>query len=102
MFQTKKIQNQLSEIDWDFAGYNPNGRGTGIHNIHWYPAPFPPGVAGTLIEILGVDCESFLDPFCGSSVAPFEAWFLGKKVFAVDNNHFPIDIANAKVQVIAQ
>jgi SAM-dependent methyltransferase len=102
MFQTKRIQNQLSEIDWDFAGYNPNGRGTGIHNIHWYPAPFPPGVAGTLIEILGSGCESFLDPFCGSSVAPFEAWFLGKKVFAVDNNHFAIDIANAKVQLIRE
>jgi DNA modification methylase len=96
----KSIQSQLSEIDWDFAGYNPNGRGTGIHSLHWYPAPFPPGVAGTLIEILGAKSETFLDPFCGSSVGPLEAWFLGKKVFAVDNNRFAIDLARAKIQFI--
>lgn len=102
MAPLKRIQTQLSEIDWDFAGYNPNGRGTGIHNIHWYPAPFPPGVAGTLIEILGVSGEAFLDPFCGSSVAPLEAWFLGKRVFAIDNNRFAIDIAEAKIQFIIE
>lgn len=102
MAPLKRIQTQLSEIDWDFAGYNPNGRGTGIHNIHWYPAPFPPGVAGTLIEILGANGGSFLDPFCGSSVAPLEAWFLGKKVFAIDNNRFAIDIAEAKIQFITE
>lgn len=102
MAPLKSIQSQLSEIDWDFAGYNPNGRGTGIHNLHWYPAPFPPGVAGTLIEILGAKSESFLDPFCGSSVGPLEAWFLGKKVFAVDNNRFAIDLAQAKIQFIKE
>src|SRR5947208_3370856 len=102
MAPLKSIQSQLNEIDWDFAGYNPNGRGTGIHNLHWYPAPFPPGVAGTLIEILGAKSESFLDPFCGSSVAPLEAWFLGKKVFAVDNNRFAIDLAKAKIQLIKE
>lgn len=100
MGSQKRILKQLNEVNWDFAGYNPNGRGTGIHNIHWYPAPFPPGVAGTLIDILGVDTQSFLDPFCGSSVAPFEAWFSGKKVFAIDNNHFAIEIAKAKAQFI--
>jgi DNA modification methylase len=102
MSPLQRIQTQLSEIDWDFAGYNPNGRGTGIHNIHWYPAPFPPGVAGTLIEILGDRSESFLDPFCGSSVAPLEAWLLGKRVFAFDNNRFAIDIAEAKIQLIEE
>lgn len=99
---SKDILRQLDNVDWDFSGYVPNGRSLGIHNIHWYPAPFPPAVAGTLIDILGGRSTTFLDPFCGSSVAPLEAWFRGKKAFGIDNNRFAIQMAEAKTQLIRE
>jgi DNA modification methylase len=96
MITTKDIAKGLGEVDWDFSGFVPNGKGPGIQGLHWYPAPFPPAVAGTLIDILGSDCRTFLDPFSGSGVAPLEAWFRGKRAFGIDNNRFAIKLGRAK------
>jgi DNA modification methylase len=101
MHQTNTVVRQLREIDWDFSGFFPGERSVGIHGIHWYPAPFPPAVASTLIDILGTKAEVLLDPFCGSSVAPIEAWFRGKRAFGLDVNQFAIEISRSKVQLLA-
>lgn len=100
MINVKNVAKSLNEIDWDFSGFKPNGKGPGIHGIHWYPAPFPPAVAGTLIDILGADYRSFLDPFCGSGVAPLEAWYRGKRAFGIDNNRFAIKIGRVKNSIV--
>jgi hypothetical protein len=72
----------------------------GLQRIHWYPASFPPAIPGTLIDILGSGTNYFLDPFCGSGVAPIEAWLRGNIAVGIDNNPLAIEIGRAKIDLI--
>ncbi len=102
MKDRKEIIRQLEEIDWDFAGFTGSNRTGNIHGLHWYPAPFPPALAGTLVDILASRGDVLLDPFSGSGVAPIEAWFRGLQAFGVDNNRFVVTLSQAKVALIAE
>jgi DNA modification methylase len=95
------IIRRLEEIDWDFADFKGNNHTGDIHGLHWYPAPFPPVLAGTLIDILSSEGDAFLDPFSGSGVAPIEAWLRGLQAFGIDNNRFAVTLSQAKVQLVA-
>jgi len=54
-----------------------------------------------LIDILAPhESDLVLDPFCGSGVAPIEAWFRNRVAIGVDNNCFAIEIAKSKVDLI--
>ncbi len=92
---------RLNRIDWDFAGYLPNGNGADLHTLHWYPATFIPAVAGTLIDLLSTG-DRFLDPFCGAGSAVLEAWFRGKRSCGIDSNGFALRICEAKVALAVE
>ena len=94
------VRWNLSRVDWDFTGFVPSATSTGIHTLHWYPAPFPPALAGTLIDILSSPGDTFLDPFAGTGVAPIEAWLRGHRVIGIDSNDFAIRLCKAKVQLL--
>ncbi|HEX3960602.1 MAG TPA: DNA methyltransferase [Trebonia sp.] len=94
------VQELLNRVDWNFVDYNPSERAPEVHGLHWYPAPFPPGLAGTLIEILG-DGGTFLDPFSGSGVGPIEAWLRGYKAVGIDVNPMAVRIGQAKAHLLA-
>jgi hypothetical protein len=95
----RDVVRALAEVDWDFADFRP-ATTDGIHTIHWYPAIFPPGVAGTSIDILRGSGRTFLDPFCGSGVATTEAWFRGLRAVGIDNNRFAIEMSRAKLPLV--
>src|SRR6266496_1723489 len=94
-----ELHDLLERIDWNFLDYNPSERAPEIHGLHWYPAPFPPGLAGTLIEVLGTGGK-YLDPFSGSAVGPIEAWLRGYTAFGIDVNPSANRIARAKVALL--
>ncbi len=101
--QVDSALSVLRTIDWDFSGYVPSARERGVQSVHWYPAPFPPALAGTLLDALNGKRRAntrVLDPFSGSAVAPIEAWARGFCVEGVDNNWFAIQIARAKVRIL--
>ena len=98
--EPEQVRWQLSRVKWDFSGFVPSADVSGIHSLHWYPAPFPPALAATLIDILGVRGGVFVDPFAGSGVAPIEAWLRGHRVLGVDNNHLAIEICRAKTRLL--
>ena len=100
MANRKSIVEEFSAVDWDFPGFRPGCGESGIHDLHWYPAPFPPGLAGTMLDILGCKDATFLDPFCGVGIAPLEAWFRGARAFGCDNNRFVLEICRAKIDLI--
>jgi DNA modification methylase len=95
----REPRDVLSSIDWDFRNYVPLADGAELQRLHWYPAPFPPALAGTLVEILGDPHDRVLDPFSGSGVAPIEAWLRRMEPIGIDNNSFAIEISRAKVQL---
>ncbi len=93
------VRCQLNQVDWDINGFVPSAGIVGIHGLHWYPAPFPPALASTLIDILGSG-GIFLDPFSGSGVAPIEAWLRGYEAYGIDNNEFAVRIGRAKTELL--
>jgi DNA modification methylase len=93
------LRDSLERIDWNFVDYNPSERAPEIHGLHWYPAPFPPGLAGTLIDVLGTG-GTYLDPFSGSAVGPIEAWLRGYAAFGIDVNPAASRIARAKMTLL--
>jgi DNA modification methylase len=94
-----QLRDQLKRIDWNFVDYNPSERAPEIHGLHWYPAPFPPGLVGTLIDVLGIG-GTYLDPFSGSAVGPIEAWLRGYAAFGIDVNPWASRIARAKMSLL--
>ena len=94
-----ELRDSLGRIDWNFVDYNPSERAPEIHGLHWYPAPFPPGLASTLIDVLGVGGR-YLDPFSGSAVGPIEAWLRGYTTFGIDVNPAASRIARAKMTLL--
>lgn len=90
------VRRRLDAVDWDFPEHVPNQWTSGIHGLHWYPAPFPPGLAATLTDILCPASGTVLDPFMGSGVGLLEAWLRRRRVVGVDINQFAIDLATTK------
>src|SRR4030042_7035353 len=100
MSRHKDIAGNLSQVNWDFPGFRTSSGEGGIQGAHWYPAPFPPALPGTLFDILGTESCVFLDPFCGSGIAPLEAWLRGARVHGIDNNRIALEICDAKVDLV--
>ncbi|HSH61826.1 MAG TPA: hypothetical protein VK988_19705 [Acidimicrobiales bacterium] len=94
------LQSRLDGVDWDFPSYLPLPAVKRIHALHWYPAPFPAALVGTLLDIVSPTPGAFLDPFCGTGVAPVEAWLRGFTSTGIDLNRFAIRVADAKSTVL--
>lgn len=98
--QSRDIGRRLDRVDWDFPSYVPKLSTKGIHALHWYPAPFPPALPSTLLDILGAPGQSVLDPFSGSGVTVLEAWMRGFSATGIDVNEFAVELARAKVGLL--
>lgn len=94
------MQSRLDGVDWDFPSYVPLPAVKRVHALHWYPAPFPAALVGTLLDIVSPTGGAFLDPFCGTGVAPVEAWLRGFEATGIDVNRFAIRVAEAKSVVL--
>lgn len=94
------LRRSLDGVDWDFRNFIPLPAVKRIHSLHWYPAPFPAALVGTLLDILAPTPGRFLDPFCGTAVAPVEAWLRGFQSTGIDVNRFAVDVANAKTSIL--
>lgn len=96
-----RLRNLLSSVDWDFKGHLPVPAVQRIHALHWYPAPFPPALVATMLDIVGSpEGSRYLDPFCGTGVGPIEAWHRGLASEGIDVNTFAIRVAKAKSTVL--
>ncbi len=92
---------RLEAVDWDFPAHNPRPGTQGIHSLHWYPAPFPAALPGTMLDILVDGPCTAVDPFCGSGVAVIEAWTRGHSAVGIDVNRFAIELVGAKAALLA-
>lgn len=91
---------RLDRVDWDFPSYVPRVNTKGVHALHWYPAPFPPALPATLLDVMGEPGERVLDPFAGSGVTTIEAWMRGFQATGVDVNGFAVALGRAKVALL--
>lgn len=89
----------LKAVNWDF----PSGRGDdGIHGLLPYAAKFIPDIPKTLIELLTLQGDLVLDPFCGSGTTPLEAARAGRKYVGFDANAVAVATAQVKVRGLGQ
>lgn len=69
----------------------------GLHGIHEYKGKFNPQVVRALANIVDLEAELLVDPFCGSGTALIEGLRLGMDVVGVDDSPMACFIARAKL-----
>ena len=91
----------LDAVDWDFQDFNPATAQPTVHGLHWYPAPFPPALVATLLDILG-PVQTVLDPFSGSGVTLLESGIRGMEASGGDLNAFAVKLVTSKWQLLQE
>ena len=90
--------DQLASMDWDFADLV--GRDS-LHELHSYPAKFPPAMPRGLIGELSRPGGRILDPFCGSGTTLLEALRMGRSAVGIDASPLATLIARVKTKPIS-
>lgn len=72
----------------------------GPHGIHEYKGKFNPQVVRALCNVVDVDADVLIDPFCGSGTALVEGLRLGMDVVGIDHSPIACFIAEAKLSAM--
>ncbi len=67
------------------------------HNVHSFPAKFPPQLPKVFIEALTAPLDVVLDPMVGSGTSVIESYYANRKGIGFDIDPLAIRIARAKV-----
>ncbi|WP_157042724.1 DNA methyltransferase [Roseiflexus castenholzii] len=89
---------RLLEEDLDF---HDQDSGYASHNIHSFPAKFPPQLPRKFIQALTLPGETVLDPMMGSGTTVLEAFLLGRRGIGFDIDPLAVMLAKAKVSPIS-
>jgi DNA modification methylase len=68
-----------------------------FHGISPYQGKLAPTRARELIELLSVEGDLVVDPFCGCGTVLLEAWSMGRRGFGLDLNPYAVAVAKAKI-----
>ena len=74
---------RLQRLDWAFTDEDTRYL---THDLHPYPAKFPPQIPAKIISALSLPGDVVMDPFGGSGTTAVEAVRLGRKAVSVDAN----------------
>jgi len=91
--------DNLSNIDWDFAGAKTSYL---THGLHPYPAKFIPQIPNALIQELSCVGDVVGDIFCGSGTTLVEALTLKRHAIGIDANPLACMISRAKTNPISE
>jgi len=83
----------LSMEDFEFH----NSRENSAHNLHAFPAKFPPELPRTIIRELTSVGDVVLDPMCGSGTTVLEAAQLDRIAVGVDIDPLSVLVAQIKI-----
>jgi DNA modification methylase len=78
-----QIIENLSKADWAFTTADTRYL---THDLHPYPAKFPPQIPGQLISALSLPGDLIFDPFGGSGTTAVEAVRLRRRAISLDAN----------------
>ena len=85
---------RLKSIDWDLgAAWTSQD----LHDLHWYPATFPPQMPRLLVSLFSAPGAHVFDPFCGSGTTLLEAVKARRCATGVESNPLGAMIAKAKL-----
>lgn len=89
---------RVLEEDLDF---HDQDSGYASHNIHSFPAKFPPQLPRKFIQTLTLPGETVLDPMMGSGTTVLEAFLLGRRGIGFDIDPLAVMLAKTKVSPIS-
>lgn len=93
----EEVLAAFKSIDWSFANDDTTYLS---HDIHPYPAKFPPQLPGRIIEMLSSKGELIWDPFGGSGTTALEALLSDRNCISTDINPVGSIIGKAKTTVL--
>jgi DNA modification methylase len=88
-----QIVERLSKADWAFTTADTRFL---THDLHPYPAKFPPQIPGQLISALSLPGDLIFDPFGGSATTAVEAVRLRRRTISLDANPLSTVLGRAK------
>lgn len=74
----------------------------GLHGIHEYKGKFNPQVVRALTNVVDIDANILVDPFCGSGTSLIEAVRLGMNAIGLDRSPMAVFLAAAKAKSLAE
>ncbi|MGR3792769.1 DNA methyltransferase [Vannielia sp. SX4] len=84
----------LEGVDWSFTSADTRYL---THDLHPYPAKFPPQIPAHLIAALSMPGDTVFDPFGGSGTTAVEAVRLKRSAVSLDANPLSALVGRAKV-----
>jgi DNA modification methylase len=93
------VMEVLGRIDWAFTASDTRYL---THDLHPYPAKFPPQIPAHLIAALSVPGDLIFDPFGGSGTTAVEAVRLRRRALSLDANPLSTLMGRTKVAFLDQ
>lgn len=97
--QNNILTANIDELPIDASWTVGDQKASLMHNIHAYPAKFPPFIATKALQYAenkGLKVETIADIFCGCGTVAYEAMVNNKNFFGVDINPIATLIAKTK------
>lgn len=91
----ERVLEKLASADWAFTSADTRYL---THDLHPYPAKFPPQIPGQLIAALSLPGDLVFDPFGGSGTTAVEAVRLGRRAISLDANPLSALLGRAKTK----
>ena len=91
------VLEEFKNTDWSFAGDDTTYLS---HDIHPYPAKFPPQLPAQIIKMLSSSGEKVWDPFGGSGTTALEALLNDRNCISTDINPIGSIIGKAKTTAL--
>lgn len=88
-----QIIERLRKADWAFTTADTRFL---THDLHPYPAKFPPQIPGQLISALSLPGDLIFDPFGGSATTAVEAVRLRRRAISLDANPLSMLLGRSK------
>ena len=97
-FSSKEnVLSVFSGLDWSFSDDDTTYLS---HDIHPYPAKFPPQLPAQIIELLSSEGEMVWDPFGGSGTTALEAVLSNRSCISTDINPIGSIVGKAKTTAL--
>lgn len=96
LLATQEVIDTLRSIDWAFTDEDTRYL---THDLHPYPAKFPPQIPAKLISALSLPGDVVMDPFGGSGTTAVEAVRLRRRAISFDAN--PLSALVGRVKTLA-
>lgn len=94
--QHKEVNDRLKELLTQDLGFHDAGSPGGLHNMHAFPAKFPPQLPRLFIDALTLPGETVLDPMLGSGTTVIEAMLAGRRGVGFDIDPIALRLCRVK------